>query len=77
MNKNMEKTLEGRFKIEEAGVNYNAAEIYYVKGLSDDEKSAGQMETIQKDYAAVSINNNEFVYNLPKLSVAHIILKAE
>lgn len=77
MNKNMEKTLEGRFKIEEAGVNYNTAEIYYVKGISDDEKSAGQMEKIQKDNVAVSINNNEFVYNLPKLSVAHIILKAE
>ena len=75
LNKNMEKSLKGEFKLEDAGVNYTTAEVYYVEGLSEVDKAIGLMEEIKKDDVKIEIKDNKFTYTMPKLSVAHIILK--
>lgn len=75
LNKNMEKELKGEFRIEDADFNYTTAEIYYVEGLSEADKSQGLMEEIKKDNTKIEIKDNKFTYIMPKLSVAHIILK--
>lgn len=75
LNKNMEKSLKGEFKLEDAGVNYTSAEVYYVEGLSEVDKAIGLMEEIKKDDVKIEIKDNKFTYTMPKLSVAHIILK--
>lgn len=76
LNKNMEKNLKGEFSINGSNVQYSQAEVYVVKGLSDEKKEEGWRESIQKDEETnIEIKGNKFTYTLPKLSVAHIVLR--
>jgi len=65
MNKNMEKPLKGEFLINESGYIYTSAQVYLVQGDKKEIQNKG----------SVVVKDNKFVYELPLMSVAHIVLK--
>ncbi len=75
LNKSMEDNIKGEFTINTSSKTYTNGEVYFVESVSEEEKEQNWREVIKKDNVKIEVKNNKFTYTLPKLSVAHIIIK--